>query len=78
MHDHLDKFHVCRDVDASQTYRIREIKESSQRAFFGSELEIEILNVWSHLILHQFLGVDIVTHVYGKCIAPFAFHSSDL
>ena len=24
-----------------------------------------------------FLGVDIVTHVYGKCVAPFVCHSPD-
>lgn len=56
----------CRDVDAVQTYRIREIKNSPRRAFYGRTLTT--LSACSPQLAdaHGFTGVDVTTVVFGQ------------
>ena len=44
------KIHLHSDIDAKQTYRIREIKGSPQRAFYGREYHYRI-TLWAYVFV---------------------------
>jgi hypothetical protein len=51
------------DVDANQTYRIREIKGSPQKAFYGRECSNGFAN--PAVLTSQTAGVQLHTTVFG-------------
>lgn len=74
MHEHLDNFHA----EMSMLHR-HTVSEKSKSLRRGLSLEVSWKPrglVPSHS-LSFFLGVDIVTHVYGKDFTPFACYSPE-